>query len=79
MLNENIKANIENNIEDKIDYDEMIQNFKTSNAPLEVRQEAINYLKAHYPQYDVKDSLPTKELLEQIKAGEADIDDIGGY
>ena len=79
MLSEHLKEKIKNDVEDRQDYDDMLQGFKMSEAPLEVKQEAINFLKAQYPQYDVIDHLPTKEILEQIKAGEADIDDIGGY
>lgn len=76
MLAKELKEKIETQIEDKVDYDEMMQNFKTSNAPLEMKQEAMEYLKAHYPQYDTKDTLPTKELLKEIQDGQADIDDL---
>lgn len=67
-------------VEDKVDYDDLMESFKLSSAPLEVRQEAMEYLKAQHSQYDEKQHIPTKEILQAIRDGEADIDDIGtGY
>lgn len=78
-LNENIKRRV-SEVEDKIDFDDLMDSFKLSTAPLEIRQEAMEYLKAQYPQYDEQSHTPTKEVIQMIKDGEADIDDIGnGY
>lgn len=79
MISETLKEKIKDEIEDKADFDAMMQRFKMSEAPLETRQEAMNYLKAQYPHFDVKDTLPTKQLLQEIKDGQADIDDINGW
>ena len=79
MVNDKLKEKIKNDIEDKVDYDDMMNGFKMSSADLELRQEAMNYLKAQYPQYDDKKHIPTKEVLQMIKEGEADIDDINGF
>lgn len=79
MLSDVLKEKIETQIEDKVDFNEMMNGFKMSSADLEVRQEAMNYLKAQYPQYDEVKHIPTKEILQAIKDGEADIDDINGF
>ena len=79
MINKILKEKIETEIEDKVDYDDMMNGFKISSADLELRKEVMNYLKAQYPQYDVKAHLPTKEIMQAIKDGEADIDDINGF
>ena len=73
---EELRARIEGQIKDKEDYEQMLDGFKTSAAPLEFREEAISLLKKMYPQYGTIEKLPTKELFELIKAGEADTDDI---
>jgi len=78
-LTEALKKKV-SEIEDKADYDDLMENIKLSSAPLEIRQEAINYLKTQHPQYDEKRHTPTKEVLQMIKDGESDISDIGnGY
>lgn len=79
MVSERIKERVAE-VEDKYDFDELMNSFKMSNAPLEVRQEAMEYLKAQHSQFDDKSHTPTKEVLQMIKDGEADTDDIGnGY
>lgn len=79
MLSERIIEKIKNEIETKEDFDELMLNFRMSKASLDERDEAINYLKKQYPQFDIKDHLPTRELLQQIKDSEADTNDINGY
>ena len=65
-------------IETQEDFDEKMEIYKTSSAPLEMRQEYIQKLKAMYPQFDNSNRLPSREILQSIRDGEADIDDIGG-
>lgn len=64
-------------IETQEDFDEKMEIYKTSSAPLETRQEYIQKLKAMYPQFDNSNRLPSREILQMMKDGEADIDDIG--
>lgn len=64
-------------IETQEDYNEQMEIYKTSNAPLEMRQEYIKKLKSMYPQFDNSNRLPSKEILQSIRDGEADIDDLG--
>ena len=63
-------------IETQEDFDEQMEIYKTSNAPLEMRQEYIKKLRAMYPEFDNSNRLPNKEILQMMKDGEADIDDI---
>ena len=65
-------------IETQEDYDEQMEIYKTSSASLEMRQEYIKKLKAMYPQFDNSNRLPSKEIFQMMKDGEADIDDMGG-
>ena len=65
-------------IETQEDYNEQLEIYKTSNAPLETRKEYIKKLKSMYPQFDNSNRLPSKEILQSIRDGEADIDDLGG-
>ena len=65
-------------IETQEDFDEQMEIYKTSSAPLEMRQEFIKKLKAMYPQFDNSNRLPSAELLQSIRDGEADIDYLGG-
>ena len=78
MLNEHILKKI-STISTKNAYDELLNSLKTSEAPLEIREEAIRELKAQKPQFDAVDRLPSKELFEQLKDGEEDISDMGGF
>ena len=79
-MKEELRKRIVEKIKDKSDYERMLDGFKLSRAPLKDREEAITFLKLTCPQYETIDKHPNKELFEQIKAGEADIDDIGaGY
>ena len=65
-------------IETQEDYNEQLEIYKTSSAPLEMRQEYIKKLQAMYPEFDNSNRLPSKEIFQMMKDGEADIDDIGG-
>ena len=65
-------------IETQEDFDEQLEIYKTSNAPFEMRQEYIKKLQAMYPEFDNSNRLPSKEIFQMMKDGEADIDDIGG-
>jgi len=68
-----------NEVETQEDYNELMEIYETSNAPIEIREEAMTKLKATFPQYDTSSHLPTKEILAMIKEGESDISDMGGY
>ncbi len=48
-INERIKQRVAE-VEDKVDYDDLMDSFKLSTAPLEARQEAMEYLRKQYPQ-----------------------------
>jgi hypothetical protein len=63
-------------IETQEDYNEQMEIYKTSSAPLEIREEAIKKLKAMFPEFDNSNRLPSKEIFKMMKDGEADIDDI---
>ena len=65
-------------IETQEDFDEKMEIYKTSSAPFEMRQEYIKKLQAMYPEFDNSNRLPSKEIFQMMKDGEADIDDIGG-
>ena len=65
-------------IETQEDFDEKLEIYKTSNAPLEMRQEYIKKLQEMYPEFDNSNRLPSKEIFQMMKDGEADIDDLGG-
>ena len=56
-----------------------MNSFKLSSAPLELRQEAMKALQIKYPHFDDTKHTTSKEVLQMIKEGEADIDDINGY
>ena len=64
-------------IETQEDFDEQMEIYKTSNATLEMRQEYIKKLRAMYPEFDNSNRLPSKEIFQMMKDGEADISDIG--
>ena len=63
-------------IETQEDFDEQMEIYKTSNAPLKMRQEYIKKLRSMYPEFDNSNRLPNKEIFQMMKDGEADIDDI---
>ena len=67
-----------NEIETQEDFDKQLEIYQTSSAPLEMRQEYIQKLQSMYPQFDNSNRLPSKEIFQMMKDGEADIDDIGG-
>lgn len=78
MLNDAILKKI-GSISTKEDFDNLLDNLKTSEAPLEIRQEAMRELQARHPKFNVIDRMPSQELSKQIKDGEADISDMGGF
>ena len=75
MLNEKILSRIQE-VETKSEYDELMNAFKTSNAPIELKQEAIKELKKVHKYYNDEENIPKKEVLQLIKDSEADISDI---
>lgn len=66
-------------VETKEDFDELLEIYATSLAPIEVKLQATNKAKAMFPQFDTSSHLPTAEVLQMIKDGESDISDMGGY
>ena len=65
-------------IEDQEDFDEQIEIYKTSNAPLAKRQEFIKKLRAMYPQFDNSNRLPSKEIFRMMEDCKADTDGMDG-
>ncbi len=63
----------------KREFDQLMEGFKTSNQPLEIREECIEELKKHYPFYDTSNRLPNKELRQMMEACAADIDGLEAY
>jgi replicative DNA helicase len=78
MLNERIKNKILE-IETKSEYDDLMNSFVLSDAPLELKQEAIKELKKAHILFDDERHTTPKEVLQMIKDGEADTSDINGY
>ena len=78
MLNEKIIKRI-NEIETKSEYDELMNSFILSDASIEIKQEAIKELKKAHILFDDDRHTTPKEVLQMIKDGEADTDDINGY
>lgn len=78
-ITEILKEKIRNEIEDSFDFDYMMEQFKTSNAPMNDKDEAVSYLKKQYPQFDVSNHSPSREVVQMIKDGESDISDMGGF
>jgi len=56
------------------EFNYLLDNFSTSNQPIEVKTEAIETLKDTYPYYHEGGKLVDKQRLEDIRACEADID-----
>ena len=78
MLNEAILKRIIG-IETQDDFDTLLNILETSEAPLETRNEAIRELKAQHSKFCKVDKLPSKELHAEMKDGESDISDMGGF
>lgn len=78
MLNEKIKQRI-NEVETKSEYDDLMNSFALSDAPIELKQEAIKELKKAHILFDDERHTTPKEVLQMIKDGEADTSDINGY
>lgn len=66
-------------IETQEDFSQKMDEYNISNAPFEAREEAKRKLRATFPEFGTIDKIPNKEILQMIKDGEADIDDIGGF
>lgn len=75
MLNERIKNKILE-IETKSEYDDLMNSFVLSDAPLELKKEAMDELKKVHHIFDDKKHITPKEVLQMIKEGEADISDM---
>lgn len=76
-MNKYTKKSIQE-VESKEEFAALLEKFRVSDAPFEVKQEAIEYLKNKKREFDVE-KLPVREdALKQIKDGEADISDIIG-
>ena len=78
MLHEKIKQRI-NEVETKSEYDDLMNSFELSDAPIELKQEAIKELKKAHILFDDERHTTPKEVLQMIKDGEADTSDINGY
>ncbi len=78
MLNERIKQRI-NEVETKSEYDDLMNSFALSDAPFELKKEAMDELKKVHHIFDDKKHITPKEVLQMIKDGEADTSDINGY
>lgn len=66
-------------IETKADFDRYIERVRRSGGTIEQKDEIIAYARRQHPIFDEADRTPTKDLLEDIRAGQADIDDITGF
>lgn len=78
MLNEKIIARIKA-IETKSEYNELMNIFLLSDAPVEIKTEAIKELKKRHVSFDDERNSTPKEILQMIKDGEADISDMNGH
>lgn len=78
MISEHL-ANRINEVSTQKEYDELMHGIKMSSAPFDAKDEAMRELNRLKPQFNEADRTPTQAILEDIKAGQADIDDIGGW
>jgi hypothetical protein len=56
-----------------------MNSFALSDAPIELKKEAMDELKKVHHIFDDKKHITPKEVLQMIKDGEADTSDINGY
>ena len=75
MLNEKIMARIEV-VETKLEYNDLLNSFKTSDAPIEIKELAIKTLKKAHKHFNDDENITPKEVMQLIKESEADISDI---
>lgn len=75
MLNEKIMARIEA-VETKLEYNDLLNSFKTSDAPIEIKELAIQTLKKSTQAFNDDENITPKEVMRLIKESEADISDI---
>jgi len=66
-------------VEDKKDYDALLNTYRTSGADSKTREEAIEMLKKKFPHFDDSEHITPEEVKQAIKDGEADIDDLTGF
>ena len=75
MLNDLIIKAIDN-VSSVKDFQQLKQKWETSDAADEFKKEAIRELKARKSIYDLSPNFTPESVIEDIKAGAADIDDI---
>ena len=63
-------------IEDQEDFDYLLDAYKNSLADTETILEAITYMNQKFPQYDTDIEKRNSEIMKEILAGSADIDDL---
>lgn len=63
-------------IEDQEDFDYLLESYKNSLADKQTIEEAITYMKRKFPQYDTDVEKRNSEIIKDILAGSADIDDL---
>lgn len=76
MLNKFILKAI-NDVNSVKDFDALLSKIKLSDADVETKKEAINTLKSKKSVFDREPNLISEKVYQDIKAGAADIDDIG--
>lgn len=64
-------------VESVQDFNDLLYKWNMSNASQELKDEAIRKLKAQKSCFFINPLVTPKSVFEDIKAGEADIDDIG--
>ena len=76
MLNENIIKIIDgvNSVEE---FNFQLNKFKLSDAPQNIKDEAIGTLKARKSCFDLDPNFTPAKVFQDIKDGAADIDDLG--
>lgn len=60
------------------DFEEVMNGYKMSSAPLEVREVAMKELKLMYPDFDTTQKDQNQEVVDMIKAAAPDTSDMGG-
>lgn len=64
-------------VESVQDFNALLYKWSMSNASQELKEEAIRELKAQKAVFFINPLVTPKSVFEDIKAGEADIDDLG--
>lgn len=76
MLNKHILKTIDS-VNSVDDFNEVLNRFKLSDAAIDIKNAAIRELKAKKSVFDLDKNFTPAKVMAEIKAGEADIDDIG--